>query len=236
MKNKGVRVVRVRGRRWTVLWAAVAGLIVLGLSAAAYFFGLYQHGRISDETERLQQQIATLQAERDELEKAVIDARVAASVDQATADELRRNLAEIHEEQAELSEEVTFYRSLMAPTSLERGLQISEFALLALDGAGQFRYELLLTQVEARRSVVSGSVTVDVVGERDGEQVVLPLTEMEPETDYPLKYRFRYFQDFSGELQLPAGFEPLRIVVTVTRKGSREANLQRTFDWQIEVG
>ena len=106
-----------------------------------------------------------------------------------------------------------------------------------LEGAArqQYRYELLLTQVEARRSVVQGAVTIDLVGEQDGGQVVLPLTEMEPQTDYPLKYRFRYFQDFSGTLALPEGFEPQRVVVTVTRQGSREANLQRTFDWDIEV-
>jgi hypothetical protein len=79
-------------------------------------------------------------------------------------------------------------------------------------------------------------VTVDVVGERAGQQVVLPLTEIEPNADYPLQYRFRYFQDFSGTMQMPEGFEPLRVVVTVTRQGSREANLQRTFDWLIEAG
>ena len=121
------------------------------------------------------------------------------------------------------------------PADPSRGLQISEFALLEGAARQQYRYELLLTQVEARRSVVQGAVTIDLVGEQDGGQVVLPLTEMEPQTDYPLKYRFRYFQDFSGTLALPEGFEPQRVVVTVTRQGSREANLQRTFDWDIEV-
>ncbi len=234
--QRDVRVVRVHGRGTRML--VVGCLVVAGIAMlfAAYRYGLYRYDLVSGNTLELNTRIGEQQREIRRLRKALVDAEVAARVDRGTADELRASLAQMHDAQAHLTEEVTFYRSLMAPSSLERGLQIAELALLALDGAGAYRYELLLTQVEARRAVVQGSVTVDVVGERAGQQVVLPLTEIEPNADYPLQYRFRYFQDFSGTMQMPEGFEPLRVVVTVTRQGSREANLQRTFDWLIEAG
>ncbi len=233
--QREVRVVRVHGRGTRLL--VIACLVVVGIAMlfSAYRYGLYRYGLVSGDTLELSTRIGEQQREIKRLKKDLVDAEVAARVDRATADELRASLEQMHDAQAHLNEEVTFYRSLMAPSSLERGLQIAELALLALDGSRAFRYELLLTQVEARRAVVQGSVTLDVVGERAGEQVVLPLTEIEPNTDYPLKYRFRYFQDFSGTMQIPEGFEPLRVVVTVTRQGSREANLQRTFDWLIEA-
>ena len=235
MKSREVRVVRVPRRRWRALAIAAAVLAGLVLVAGSFRYGLHRNGYVANQTAALTEQITLHEGEIERLNKALVDAQVAAQVDRATVEELRTTLEAMHDERAHLREEVTFYRSLMAPSSLERGLQISEFALLEGATRQQYRYELLLTQVEARRSVVQGAVTIDLVGEQEGGQVVLPLTEMEPQTDYPLKYRFRYFQDFSGTLALPEGFEPQRVVVTVTRQGSREANLQRTFDWDIEV-
>jgi hypothetical protein len=60
---------------------------------------------------------------------------------------------------------------------------------------------------------------------------VLPLTEIGEDASYPLKFRFRYFQDLTGVISLPRGFEPERIVV---RAGKRNAQaLTRTFDWTV---
>ena len=228
MSQRDVRVVPVTSRRRRFVLMAAAGAVMIACMVGAYLLGLEHGGLVSLERATLREQLQAAQDRIAELEAARVDAEVAADVQRATADELREVLAQMHDEHARTAEEVTFYRSLMAPSSLERGLQ--------QDLAGSFRYELLLTQVEARRSVVQGSVTVDVVGELAGDQAVLPLTELTDDSSYPLKYRFRYFQDFSGLLTLPEGFEPLRVVVTVTRQGSREANLQRTFNWQLEVG
>ena len=62
---------------------------------------------------------------------------------------------------------------------------------------------------------------------------MLPLTELANVDPYPLKYRFRYFQDLSGELALPPDFLPEAVVVTVNRRGNRADNLQRAFDWSV---
>ena len=235
MKDRNVRVVRVGSRRFvTLLWLLAVVVVLAGL-LASYHLGQVRAGMVLDERSELRAQIAALEAQAQATNSQLVDAQVAAEVDQSTVDVLREELAQMHEEQALLREEVTFYRSLMAPSDLERGLQIAEFGLTRRQRPRRFRYELLLTQVEARRAVVQGRVTIDVVGTRNNEQVVLPLTDFLSVGDYPLKYRFRYFQDFGGTLELPEGFEPARVVVTVTRQGSRQSNLQRTFEWIVEA-
>jgi len=146
----------------------------------------------------------------------------------------------------QLTEEVTFYKSLMAPSSLAKGLQIADFELTALEKPGTYRFHLLLTQVETRRDWVQGEVTLEVEGRMaaasgtDGSDSatvngpkVLPLTEIGEGDSYPLKYRFRYFQDLSGVISLPRGFEPERIVVRAGKRGASTQPLSRTFDWTV---
>jgi hypothetical protein len=133
---------------------------------------------------------------------------------------------------------VTFYKSLMDPSSVERGLQIAQFELVSNEDSNQFSFHLLLTQMEARRDWVQGDVRVDVRGRAAheggaGEEQVLSLTEIAEVDPYPLKYRFRYFQDLSGVLVLPTGFLPDAVLVSVNRRGNRQDNLQRTFAWPI---
>jgi len=92
----------------------------------------------------------------------------------------------------------------------------------------------LLTQVTDRADWVSGNVNVDIVGESGGEQVVLPLTEMTQVESYPLSFKFRYFQDFTGTLAVPDGMKPEQVVVTAATSGKDGKRVQKTFSWTLE--
>ncbi len=143
----------------------------------------------------------------------------------------------LRDEVAGLEEEVTFYKSIMAPDSIERGLQIVEFQLAPGEAVNQFTYHLLLTQVEARRDWIQGTVTLDVVGRRTPDssrkdvELVLSLTEIAETDTYPLNFRFRYFQDLNGSMALPDEFLPEAVVVTARRRGARSERLQQKFAW-----
>ena len=77
-------------------------------------------------------------------------------------------------------------------------------------------------------------MTVDIVGSLENEQVVLPLTEMTHVESYPLGFRFRYFQDFTGSLVIPPGLKPAQVVVTAASSGKGAKRVQKTFDWALE--
>ena len=133
---------------------------------------------------------------------------------------------------------MTFYKSLMAPSSLSKGLQIAEFDVFGGEAPDTYNYHLLLTQVADRRNWIRGDVRLDVIGRQDdrlekGEQV-LSLTDLADIDTYPLKFRFRYFQDLSGLLALPVGFQPERVVVTVVQQGNRSNDLQQSFEWSVQ--
>ncbi|MEM1229540.1 MAG: DUF6776 family protein [Pseudomonadota bacterium] len=214
--------------------AALRGIVLLVCAAAAaggYWYGrsygaLDQQYRASLESinRANETRLATLKRE-------LIDARLAWEVDSQALAAVREDLTATREARARLEEEVTFFRSLMDPKSVARGLQIARFDALPL-ASGRYSYHLLLTQIATRRSWLSGKVHIELAGTTAQGPQVLPLTELASVEDYPLAFRFRYFQDLRGELELPAGFAPVDVKIRVVRSGKDP--LERSFPWPAE--
>ena len=231
------------GKRVVILSLAV----VLGLAivAGGYLFGRAQSGLDLRYLAALREIDQANEVRIKELLGELIDANLSEEVSHQASQELRKTIKILHDEVAGLKEEVTFYKSLMAPSSVERGLHIQEFEVTQGEQPGEFSYSLLLTQVEARRSWIQGDVRLNVLGrmmlEGDEErgqkdnQLVLSLTEIAEIDAYPLKFRFRYFQDLSGMMTLPSGFTPESVVITALRRGGSATKLEQTFDWVVQL-
>ncbi len=231
------------GKRAVILSLAV----VLGLAivAGGYLFGRAQSGLDLRYLAALREIDQANEVRIKELLGELIDANLSGEVSHQASQELRKTIKTLHDEVAGLKEEVTFYKSLMAPSSVERGLHIQEFEVTRGEQPGEFSYYLLLTQVEARRSWIQGDVRLNVLGrmmlEGDEErgqkddQLVLSLTEIAEIDAYPLKFRFRYFQDLSGMMTLPGGFTPESVVITALRRGGSATKLEQTFDWVVQL-
>ncbi len=199
----------------------------------------------------LSKDVEALEGQVSSLESQLIDAELNADVQREASNALREDLSLMRNEVARLEEEVTFYKSLMAPGSLAEGLHISEFDVRPTQIEQQFAFELLLTQVALRRSYIGGAVRLDVIGhydlpnahkdsadkvsgdkesaDKEIDEAVLSLTELSELSAYPVKFRFRYFQDVAGLMTLPEGFQPDRVLVTANQTG-KDA-LQVTFPW-----
>lgn len=250
MKGSGsaaLKVVSHHPWRQALAVAAVA-LVCLGGALAAY-----QLGRATAELDEIN--LASLerlhsanQTTIEQLEAELIEANLSRGIQEEAAQALKQDIRVLKDELAALTEEVTFYKSLMAPSSLAKGLQIADFELTALEESGRYRFHLLLTQMETRRDWVQGEADLEVEGRMTGTgqagtdgsdsatvdvSRVLPLTEIGEDDSYPLKFRFRYFQDLSGTISLPRGFEPERIVVRAGKRGASTQPLSRTFDWTV---
>ena len=236
----GFRVVAHR----PVLRAVMLVLLVLVVAGGAAF-GFWL-GTRTVELDRaylmaLETREEALEARLATLNRELTDLRLAQQVDAEAARSLRETIADLRDHLAGLREEVTFYKSLRAPSSIERGLQIAEFELGRADGDNRFTFHLLLTQAEERRDWLQGSVELDVQGVRSAEdgssvEVVLPLTELAEMEAYPLEFRFRYFQNLTGTVTLPDGFRPRSVLVTVTPKGASADRAERSFDWVVQAG
>ena len=210
--------------------AIVGAVLVLGVG---YVLG--QRGASVDEAA-----LVAAVAERDEFEQTVADLsrqladqRLSETIETGANEELRVTIKTLNDQIGVLEEEVRFYKRLMAPSEDQRGLRIEQLTVERTPEPSQVAYSLLLTQIVDRRTWIQGKVSMEVIGEQDGVPQVLPLTDLASQETYPFKFRFRYFQDFTGAMTIPVGFEPKSILVTA-QTGS--ARLQRTFEWDVQEG
>ncbi len=216
--------------------------VVVGVGGIIVGYALGQNSLLSSKISQtnIEAALDDAQTQLVKLEAELIDARLNASVQREASNALREDLTAEHRKSARLAEELAFYKGLMAPSSLPNGLQIAELEVAQTDQANTYSYQLLLTQVAMRRSYIAGEVRLDVIGKHSpatadpaqkGGEAVLSLTELDEAKKYPLKFRFRYFQDLTGRITLPEGFEPDRVLVTANQNGKEP--LQVTFPWPV---
>lgn len=220
---------------------ALLALVVVAAAGLGYWLGVSKSDLDRTRLASLEIRQSAQQERLESLVRELADAQLAQSIDAQAVRLLRETISELRGRLAGLREEVTFYKSLMAPSSMERGLQIAEFDLSPGNESSAFIYRLLLTQTAERRSWISGEVKVEVRGERSGAdgaavEEVLSLTELADVEGYPLRFRFRYFQDFSGRMTLPEGFQPRSVRVTATPGSGSSDAAEREFDWTAEAG
>jgi hypothetical protein len=217
------------GRRLALRAFVILGVVVVAL--ASFQFGRMYAGVDLSSVERLLSEQESSAQKNTELERQLADAKLGTVVDAEANEELRQTIKSLRDDLADTAEEVRFYRELMAPSESQKGLRIEKLDLNRID-AERVEYRLMLTQIVDRHEWVQGKVEMSVVGLKDGNEQVLSLTDLSEVEEYPVKFKFRYFQEFTGSVTLPVGFEPARIQVTAQANAGRE--LQRTFPWTVQ--
>lgn len=217
--------------KWPAIIAGSVLLIVIG------GYGLYSYGHsradldfasVQQERDELQQLLAERESQVEELGDRVVLLERASEIDKQAYKEVDDSLRGLQSEILELKEEVAFYRSIVAPRESSRGLRIQRFNIEPGKQPHLFRYKLVLTQVIKNSGMSQGEVQVEFEGLRSGEHVVLALKDVAAEKLEQLSFRFKYFQNFEGDLLIPEGFVPRRVLIKVI---SNRVTLEKTFDW-----
>lgn len=228
-----MKVVAHRPLRNAVMF--VIGLAILvGVGLSSYWLGRGHVGAAATAIIGTTSENASAEQRVIELERRLADIQLSQVVDGDASESLRQTIKSLRDELSASQDEVLFYRQLMAPSEAQRGLRVEKLELSPGANPTEVKYRLLLTQVSDKNAWASGTVTVDIVGASANEQVVLPLTEMTQVESYPLAFKFRYFQDFTGTLAIPDGLKPEQVVVTAATSGKDGKRVQKTFSWTLE--
>lgn len=236
-KPRHWRVVEYRPRRlWFAGLAVVALILVVG--QVAFWVG-YKQGMAGQELA-----IQDLQAVRKELNSARTESlrlrqeyenvRIGAEVDKKSLEEIRAEVVDLRTTIAELEEENQFYRNLMAPSGEKKGLNFGSVELSETDQDRHFRYKIVMQQLATNHDVLNGTLSVNIIGQRDGEVVVLPLNELSADVSSAnIKLRFKYFQNIEGELILPVNFDPERVELEARSTGRNAKTIEKRFGWLV---
>jgi len=175
-----------------------------------------RNGKLEDEVEALRARMAVLER--------------SSQIDQQAAQAVKSDLGQLAEDLQAAREEVEFYRGIVAPGDVNPGLRIHRFLLDPGLAAGEYRYELVLTQLKHNDRAVSGVVDWRIVGSREGVPDELDLAAVAGADVPHLRFRFRYFQELTGTLNLPSGFKADHVELTVRPEGKQHP-VEQQFDW-----
>lgn len=233
-RNTGELVVKPRySPRVKLLIAGVAVIILLVTVGVVYNHGLSMAGferlAASRRQQDLQNQVLQLETENQSLREALARAERTLQMDQTAYNELDRSLKASAEEIVKLREELNFYRNIISPPNKKSGLRIQSLKLEPVANEKKiYRYKMVLIQALKHDYLVKGKARFEVSGVRSGENTILRFPQP---TDTPINFKFKYFQDIEGQIQLPEGFEPQWIKVNVTSWGRNAETVEQTYPW-----
>jgi hypothetical protein len=206
-------------------------------------WGLYDYGRFSagyDSKEAAEAYTEMLDI-KDDLERRIVELREqkavlerAAQIEREAYNDLDATLKVLQGEILELKEELAFYRGIVSPREASRGLQLQRLELQHNGVSRSYRYKVVLTQVVKNDRLASGKVRLQVEGLRGGEPTTLSLHEITEKSVKELSYRFKYFQNIEGDIEIPENFEPLRLSVEILPYGRQKDKIEKTIDWPTE--
>jgi hypothetical protein len=205
-----------------VLW----GVFEYGFSRAGY-----DNASLLQEREAMQEGLKAAKEENRRLSERISILERAAQVDQQAYAQVEESLKQAQDEMLELKEEVAFYRGIVSPAETASGLAVTRFQLENIGEEHTYRFKLVLSQLKTNNRVVKGYARVAFDGVMAGEQRQLDLKELSRGKQDRLKLRFKYFQDIEGDVVLPEGFLPSRVLVEVVPTGKNATRLKKSFDW-----
>lgn len=147
--------------------------------------------------------------------------------------DLQGTLAERDEEIAGLRADIAFYERFVGSTAQRHGLAVHELQLQSQEGPA-WHFTATLTQNLNRGAVNSGRLTLAVEGTRNGKLQKLDWAQLRQQADAPgLDYSFKYFQQLQGDLLLPAGVQPIRVIARL--QPARGPAVEQSFTWADAV-
>lgn len=224
-------------RRLLIEVAVVLSLVLLVYSA----WWIYELGKVHGviELESLRQEHAQLENvyellvdESESLRERVAILDRSSSIDRQATQEVQDELGALQNELQTAREEMEFYRGIVSPGDVKPGLYLHRFELEKGLQPGQFRYDLVLTQLKRNDRDVTGVVEWSITGKANGELQELDLAAVTKDQVDKLKFRFRYYQHLTGTVILPEGFKAQEVRLTIRPTGKKAPDIvEQIIKW-----
>jgi hypothetical protein len=180
--------------------------------------------------EQLQAQLEEAQGEIVETNRQATMLKRNSLIDDDASVQLKETLAQAQNEVLELKKELSFYKSIVAPEQGSRSIAIQTIQLKE-NGAGSYSYKIMVSQRGRNDQFARGTIDVTIEGVEKGQPVTLKLAEVSNDTKKPMKFGFKYFQNFEGVIDLPAAFQPDSLRVQVKPSSGKIKSIDEQFAW-----
>lgn len=228
-------VVRAHAPMRRLILTIVLAVVVLVGFAAAYEFGQYHAGYnvVASVKQRAQlhSTIRALQSSNTALQGRIIELQTMDAGHSREDQEVARTIGDLQAQVARQTEELAFYRAVVAEGAPAIGVRVGTVRLSTAKPVGHFLVDVSLVRAGKTDGMTTGNITFTVDGQDAGGKAATLASPALAGGDGDLPYNFRYFQDLSETLSLPAGFRPEHLTVAVSSTRKDVAPLTQTFPW-----
>jgi hypothetical protein len=239
-KNGGRSLV-VRQRTSALQTALLIAGVLIGVFA---LYVVYELGRYNAGYDRqaVAQQRTGLEVQIEHLEKANREMRtrlaeldtihVGRAREQA---EVARTMGDLQAQVARQSQELAFYRGVVAQGATTVGVKIEQLRIIAGQRPATYIVHMSLVRSGRADAPATGSVQLSLDGTAAEGARTLDLATLTAGRQRELRYNFHYLESFDQELTVPLSFKPERLNVEVSSGRREVAPLSQTFLWSVEA-
>ncbi len=180
--------------------------------------------------EQLQSQLEESQAETIESNRRATMLERNSRIDDDASVQLKETLAQAQNEALKLKKELSFYKSIVAPEQGSRSIVI-QTVQLKQNETGGYHYKIMVSQRGRNDQFARGTINVSIEGVSKGKPVTLQLADVSKDTKKPMKFGFKYFQNFEGVMNLPDAFQADSLHVKVKPSTVKIKTVDEQFVW-----
>ena len=208
-------------------------VFVVGL-VAAYEYGVNEGEQVKQaylmKEIELNKRVAILTGVNQKLVESNAMHERSGKIDQQALQQTDIALLKMKEQFLDLKKEVTFYKGLVTPSDIQRGVQIKSFNIRSLIVPGTYLAKLVLIQSKNNR-FVSGNISLTIDGLSSGEVKSIDLRTLINSEKKSLYFKFKYFKNLEIDLVLPEDFIPSSVIIKISPKGSKIKPFKKIYNW-----
>jgi len=215
--------------KWQLIALPIA-LITMGV----FYFGKYY---VAEELIRANHRIDALQEELQTQRDLLDEERSRSTVAEREADVVRRANALLRESERERQDEIAnlqadleFYRRLGGASGSQAPLTVHYVELQPTQSPRVYRVIISLTQNLRWASSISGHALISVDGINKGVAAHLAYKQLLAESNKPLSFQFKYFQQLEQLITLPEGFEATKMTIEL-KSSSLKTPVEQSWEW-----
>jgi hypothetical protein len=222
-----------RRLRWLVSVVSALAILVMGAFLGRHG-SLYLYESLLTQNQTLQLAVDGQATELRELRQSQQNQETRADVHKEALDMVRAEFAEQQALISDLEQGVRFYRNLMAPGEQSDGLSVRSIDLVPGSLENQFLFRILVQQNARKHGLLTGTLNIDLIGTENGSTKTYNLASLSAELPAEdIKLRFKYFQAIDGELNIPEGFKPRRMVAFAKATKPKQVEV-KNFPWTVQ--
>lgn len=213
---------------FVIMLAGVATLSWWFYDAGLHFAG-FERGVTVEEMQRLKEKVEALERENASWRSAGAQSERRIQIEQVTQKDLVKNVKTLQDENAQLKEDLVFFRKQMSSDKNGDELSIYRFKVENIM-PGEYRYRLLLLQGGQREREFQGKVELLVNLAQGVEKTVMTIPSSKGADARAYNLNFKYYQRLEGTFHVNPKAVVKNVQIRVFENGAAQPKLMQTVN------